>query len=207
MADVTVKVLTPATSTALITLDELKLAYGIDPADTTHDAQLQMLIDQYSDVVATMCNRTFAKETVEETWRGDPPPYENTRVYLTHYPVADGDVTSVGGSGGTLIDSANYEIENESGKLTLIGTTADPIIVTYSGGYDLPDAAPPALKAAIQLLVQQARTQLLRGFNPNLRMVQHGDTRVMYYDPSATKMSIGGDAVANLLSAYIRYPV
>src|SRR5580765_122655 len=110
MADVTVKVLTPADSTALITLDELKLAYGIDPADTTHDAQLQMLIDQYSDVIATMCDRTFARETVEETWRGDPPPYENTRVFLTHYPVADGDITSVGGANGTLIDVANYEI-------------------------------------------------------------------------------------------------
>ena len=207
MADVTVKVLTPADSTALITLDELKLAYGIDPADTTHDAQLQMLIDQYSDVIATMCDRTFARETVEETWRGDPPPYENTRVFLTHYPVADGDITSVGGANGTLIDVANYEIENASGKLTILGTYADPLVVTYSGGYTLPNESPPAIKAAMQLLVQQARTQLLRGFNPNLRMVQHGDTRVMYYDPNATKMSIGGDTVANLLSPYIRYQV
>ena len=207
MAEITVRVLTPATSTALITLDEMKLAFGIDPADTTHDAQLQMLIDQYSDVIATACNRTFAKETVEETWRGDPPPYENTRVFLTHYPVVDADITSVGGANGTLIDPVNYEIENASGKLTILGTYADPLVVTYSGGYDLPDESPPAIKAATQLLVQQARTQLLRGFNPNLRMVQHGDTRVMYYDPNATKMSIGGDTVANLLSPYIRYQV
>src|SRR4249919_1220537 len=100
MADITVKVLTPADSYALLTLDELKVAFGIDPADITHDAQLQMLIDQYSDVIAVMCNRVFARETVEETWRGDPPPYENTRVFLTHYPVADGDITSVNGAGG-----------------------------------------------------------------------------------------------------------
>jgi hypothetical protein len=107
MADVTVKVLTPADSTALITLDEMKVAFGIDPADTTHDAQLQMLIDQYSEVVASMCNRVFAKEKVEETWRGDPPPYERTRVFLTHYPVDDADIESVGSTNGTPIDPAN----------------------------------------------------------------------------------------------------
>jgi hypothetical protein len=207
MADVTVKVLTPATSTALITLDELKLAFGIDPTDTTHDAQMQLLIDQYSDLIASMCNRTFAKETVEETWRGDPPPYENNRVFLTRYPVADGDITSVGGTDGTLIDPANYEIENASGKLTLIGTTADPIIVTYTGGYDLPDEAPPALKAVTQLMVQAGRSQLLRGFNANLRMVQHGDTRVMYYDPNAAKLSLAGATVENLLRPYLRFQV
>ena len=69
MADTTVKVITPADSYALLTLDELKLAFGIPLTDTTRDAQLQAMIDGYSDVIATLCNRTFAKETVEETWR------------------------------------------------------------------------------------------------------------------------------------------
>ena len=73
MADVTVKVLEPAESYALLTLDELKVALGIAPADTSQDAQLQLMIDQYSDVIATMCKRVFAKEKVTETWRGDPP--------------------------------------------------------------------------------------------------------------------------------------
>ena len=207
MADITVKVLTPAGSYALITLDEMKVAFGIDPADTTHDAQLQMLIDQYSEVVASMCNRVFAKEKVEETWRGDPPPLENYRIFLTHYPVADADIESVGSPSGAPIDSANYELENASGKLTLLSASADPIVVTYTGGYTLPDGAPQAVKAATQLMVQEARTQILRGFTPGLRMVMHGDTRVMYYDPSTAKISGASNTVQNLLRPYVRIQV
>ena len=207
MADITVRVLTPATSTALITLDEMKLAFGIAPSDTTHDAQLQMLIDQYSEAVAAMCNRTFAKEKVEETWRGDPPPYERARIFLTRYPVDDADIESVAAPGGASIDAANYELENASGKLTLLSASADPIVVTYTGGYDLPDGAPQAIKAATQLMVQEARTQILRGFTPGLRMVMHGDTRVMYYDPSTAKISGASNTVQNLLRPYVRIQV
>jgi hypothetical protein len=36
MADRTIKVITPATSYALLTLDELKLALGIDPLNTAY---------------------------------------------------------------------------------------------------------------------------------------------------------------------------
>ena len=121
MADTTVKVITPADSYALLTLDELKLAFGIPLTDTTRDAQLQAMIDGYSDVIATMCNRTFAKEKVEETWRGDPPPYENYRIFLTHYPVADADIASVTANGAVTTE---YEIENASGKLSLNGAAA-----------------------------------------------------------------------------------
>ena len=52
MADVTVKVLEPAESYALLTLDEIKVALGIAPGDTSQDAQLQMMIDQYSKTIA-----------------------------------------------------------------------------------------------------------------------------------------------------------
>ena len=212
MADTTIKVITPATSFALMTLDEVKAAYGIDPANTTHDAQLQMLIDQYSDIIATMCNRTFAKETVEETWRGDAPPYENYRIFLSHWPVDPADVDTVYAPGGTLIDPASYEIETASGKLTLLGSFSEPIIVTYTGGYDLPDEAPPALKAALQLMVQQAGAQMARGLTTGVRSISHKDSRVMYFDPTATSkightLQIGGDTISALLSAYMRFQV
>lgn len=211
MADVTVKVLEPADSYALLTIDELKAAFGI--TDSSQDTQLQMLIDQYSDVVATMCNRVFAKEKVIETWRGDPAPYDNARVFLTHYPVADADIESVAAPDGTPIDPASYEIENRSGKLSLRnGAAAASFVITYTGGYELPDEAPPALKAATQLLVQAARSQLVRGTS-NLRSVQHGQTQVSYFDPNAagrdgsTPVSIAGDTVQNLLTSYMRFQV
>jgi hypothetical protein len=95
MADIWVKVLQVADSYALQTLDELKPMLGIPLTNTSEDAQLQMYIDQYSDVIATMCSRTFAYETVAETWRGDLPPFDSPRLFLSHYPVADADIVSV----------------------------------------------------------------------------------------------------------------
>lgn len=208
MADVTIKVLEPAESYALMTLDELKAAFAIDVGDTTHDVQLQMLIDQYSDVIATMCHRVFAKEKVEESWRGDPPPYENNRVFLTHYPVADADIESVSCDGATIA-AADYEIENASGKLSL-AAWAEPLIVTYTGGYALPDETPPALKAALQLLVQGARRQLIQSGGGSIRSVVHKDSRVDYFDPAASggsTVTVAGGTVQNLLRAYMRFEV
>ena len=212
MADVTVKVLEPAASYALLTVDELKVALGIALADTSQDAQLQMMIDQYSDVIATMCKRVFAKEKVTETWRGDPSPYENNRIYLTHYPVADADIESVSSPDGSVIDVANYEIENATGKLSLAGSSAANIVVTYTGGYDIPTETPPALKAAAQLMIQGARAQAARD-NSGIRAVQHGESRVEYFGAmatgkgGATPVTIAGDTVANLLTSYMRWPV
>ena len=212
MADTTIKVITPATSFALMSLDEVKAAFGIPLTDTSRDAQLQMLIDQYSDMIATACNRTFAKETVEEIWRGDPPPYENYRIFLSHWPVAPDDVESVYAPDGTLLDPAGYEIETASGKLTLLGTAAQPIRVTYTGGYILPDETPPALKAALQLLIQSAAAQLSRGLTTGVRSISHKESRVMYFDPNAANKTghgpvIGGTTLEALLSAYMRYQV
>src|SRR4249920_147290 len=95
MADIWVKVLTPADSYALLTLDELKVILNLSPTDAGEDARLQMWIDQYSDVVATMCNRVFAYEKVAETWRAGSPPFDRERLFLTHYPVADADLETV----------------------------------------------------------------------------------------------------------------
>jgi hypothetical protein len=214
MADRTIKVLTPADSYALLTLDELKAAFAIPVTDTSQDAALQALIDGYSDVVATMCNRVFAKEKVEETWRGDPPPYENYRVFLARWPVDPADIETLM-SGDALVDPANYEVETASGKLSLAGAWNEPLVVTYTGGYDLPEETPPALKQAMQLLIQTARAQQLRGFATGVRSISHKDARVMYFDPNATANkagtakgpSIGGDTISALLSSYMRYEV
>ena len=62
MADISIKVLQPAESYALLTLEELKVILNLPLTDVSEDPQLQMWIDQYSDVIATMCNRVFAYE-------------------------------------------------------------------------------------------------------------------------------------------------
>ena len=212
MADIWVKVLVPADSYALLTLDEAKLILGITPSDTTEDAQLQLWIDQYSDVVATMCNRVFAKEKVAETWRGDSMPFDCPRLFLTHYPVADADIESVESPDGSTIDSAVYDVENGSGKLRLNGAWSEPITVTYTGGYDLPDEAPQALKTATGLLIQAARIEMTRNKTSGVKSISHRESRVMFFDvqqmtgkSGAGPLAGAADTVNALLYKYMRF--
>jgi hypothetical protein len=216
MADISIKVLQLADSYALLTLDELKTILGLPSTDVTEDVQLQMWIDQYSDVVATMCNRVFAYEKVEETWRGDLPPLDGPRLFLTHYPVADADIASVESPRGSILDPASYELETASGKLRIAGACAEPVTVTYSGGYDLPEEAPPALKAATGLLIQAARMQARMNATSGIRSIVHRESRVQFFDPVQVLGSKGGaaaplqgatDTVNALLYKYIRFHV
>ncbi|MBO4221960.1 phage head-tail connector protein [Bradyrhizobium neotropicale] len=210
MADITVKVLEPAVSYDLLTLDELKTILGISTTDTSEDALLEMWIDQYSDVIATMCNRVFAREKVQETWRGDLPPQDCARVFLTHYPVVDADIESVTCNGATITD---YEIENRSGKLTLFGSWSEPIVVVYSGGYLLPDEAPAALKTATGILVTGARSEMSRSTISGIKSISHRESRVQFFDESggsssgAGAIAAAGDTVNALLYKYMRFYV
>ena len=114
MADVTVNVIEPATNFDLLTVDELKILLGVAPSDTSQDAQLAMMISIYSAYVAEMCNRTFAREKVIETWRE----------LLQRPRVPD----ALAGQGrryrinvrGPAADMQNdqYELEQASGKLS-----------------------------------------------------------------------------------------
>jgi hypothetical protein len=212
MADIWVKVLEPADSYALLTLEELKMILGLP--DTSEDDQLNMWIDQYSDVVATMCNRVFAKETVAETWRGDSMPFDSPRLFLTHYPVADADIATVESPRGSIIDPSLCEIENGSGKLRIEGAWAEPVTVTYTGGYDLPDEAPEALKTAVGLLIQAARIQMRLNATSGIKSISHRESRVMFFDvqqmtgvSGAGPLGAAADTVNALLYKYMRFYV
>jgi Phage gp6-like head-tail connector protein len=212
MADIWVKVLEPATSYALLTLDELKTILGISTSDASEDDQLTMWIEHYSDVVATMCNRVFAKEKVQETWRGDTMPFDSPRLFLTHYPVADADIESVSSPNGTLIDPAAYEVENRSGKVRIDGAWSEPITVVYTGGYDLPEEAPAALKQAVGLLIQGAREQMTTAAISGIKSITHRESRVQFMDTATSSSKTGGgaigaaaDTVDALLYKYMRF--
>jgi hypothetical protein len=214
MADVTVKVLTKADSYALLILDEAKLMMNIPSGDTSGDAYLQMLIDQNSDSIATLCNRTFAYEEVLETWRCIGPvccPDGACRIYLTHYPVKEDEIISVETPKGYTLLPEDYEIEEASGKLTVWGGCTGEIVVRYFGGYDLPDDAPDALKQAATVAVQSSKTEAESSAVSGIRMIAHKESRVMYHNPAqASKSSSGGTtgaqqaAIKSLLTHYIR---
>jgi hypothetical protein len=215
MADVTIKIITAATSFDLMTLEELKTSMAIH--DASLDAQLSELITRYSDVVATSCNRVFAREQVRETWRclGSewcPAP----RVFLSHWPVKEDDILLVESPRGTIVHPGDWELEERSGKLTLFGPAVEPIAVTYTGGYDLPEQAPDALKQACELMIRAERAQQIAQATAGMRSVSHKHARVQFYDPSAvikaqmqSTRGLGavGDAVHSLLMHYTRIQV
>jgi hypothetical protein len=217
MADISYNVIVPAESYDLATLDEIKTMIGISPTDTSEDELLAMWITQYSDVIATMCNRVFAYEQVAETWRGDTKPFDtdNARIFLTHYPVSPTDIVQVTGPDGSDL-SQSYELEQKSGKLQFFNCSwSEPIRITYSGGYQLPDAAPPALKQALTMLVQIARVWQSRSLTAGVRSISHRESRVQFFDifQELGKMGAPGPLgvaqgmLNSLLYKYIRFYV
>jgi hypothetical protein len=150
MSEPLVNVITPATSVGLISLEDAKLLLDIPAADTSGDVKLQMLIDQNSMMLALQANRdTFAKEKVEERWDCVGPvccPDGTCKIYLTRFPVRLADIESVESPEGTLIDPSGYRLEQNTGKLVLIAGCSSEILITYTGGYDLPDEAPLPLQ-------------------------------------------------------------
>ena len=180
MADITIKILEPADSFALLTLSELKTMLGIGDSDSSSDEQLEQWIDWYSATVSQIANRVFAREKVRETWRC----LGSRRIFLSHWPVKEQDIESVEAPRGTLVPGTDYELEEGSGKLSLFGSRAEPIVVTYTGGFDLPDEAPDDLKNAASILVRQARAAAQRDATSGIRSISHKDSRVMFFDPN-----------------------
>lgn len=222
MADELVIGLTAPTSIDLISLTDLKAMLNV--SDATLDLQFQMLITQVSDQIAEECNRAvpggygFGKGQVEETWRCVAPvccPDGTCRVWLARYPVFDDDIDSVESPRGTLIDPTDYVLEPGSGKLILLAGCSSEIVVTYSGGYDLPDGAPPALQNLAGLMVQQNRGQIMMSTTSGagIRMLAHKDSRVIYFAPkdmvqvakTGGVSGISGGQVQNVLTKFTRY--
>jgi hypothetical protein len=210
MADISVNVIIPALSYDLATLAEIKTLIGIAANDTSEDALLQLWITQYSDIIATLCNRVFAKEQVAETWRGDSKPFDtdNGRVFLTHYPVSPTDLVQITGPDGTDL-TGGYELEQKSGKLQFFNISwGEPIRITYSGGYNLPAEAPPALKQVLALLVNYARIWQSRSLASGVRSISHRESRVQFFDINQALAKMGGAtpiAMANSMVGPLLY--
>jgi hypothetical protein len=236
MADRTITILTPATDSDLMTLNEAKQLLGLSMTDTSDDAQLQLFIDINSATVARLCNRIFAREEVKEEWRElgcqllwpgyyypDYVPYysgttgcsDAHRIFLSHWPVKAADIESVESPQGILLDPSAYEIETESGKLEcLIGSFIEPVVVKYWGGYNLPEEAPLPLKQACSLLNVQSKLLASLGSIAGIRMLSHKSARIAFHDPlKVIEAAMGGKgsptqmAVMNILSHYIHYEV
>lgn len=245
MADRVIQVLTAATESDLMTLDEAKLLQGLSLTDSSGDAQLELFTSINSATIARLCNRAFApsysmgREEVREEWRElgcnlqypgyyfpDPPiayysgtafRSDATRLFLSHWPVYAGDVESVESPMGTVLDPTLYEIEENSGKLfTVAGTIfQEPTVVTYWGGYRLPEESPLPLKQACSLLNVQSKLLATIGALGGMRLLSHKSARVGYHDPmKMLEAAMGGAGkspmsmqVMNILYHYMRLEV
>jgi len=208
MADRNVQVLTPATSFDLMTLDEAKNFLGMALSDTIDDAQLEFFIGVNSATVARLCNRVFAREEVRESWREINGGH---RVFLSHWPVLQGDIEAVESPPGTTIDPGGWELEEASGKVSFFGSAAiEPVVITYWGGYDLPTEAPFPLKQAVGLLNLQTRLLASLGTIGGIHQLSHKEARISYHDPSkilAAATGQGANPLMNILSRYTRLEV
>lgn len=213
--DSIIKVITPATSIDFMTLEEIKDALGISSTDTSQDEELAKQITMMSDIIAVQCNRSnldghsFAKEKVQETWRD----LDSRRVYLSHWPVKEDDIELVEcPRGSTSQVIGDWELEEQSGKLSLFAGQSEPISVTYTGGYLLPDECPPALKASCEILIRSWRIWNQRQLTSGIRSISHKDARVMFFDPNvlmkqqgSTPLATAGQTVKDMLYHYMRF--
>ena len=197
MADITVEVLEPAEgypaeTMSFLSLEEAKLLLGLHTDDTANDEQLKFQIAIASSTIMTACNRMFARQKVAESWR----ELGSRRLFLTHWPVKRDDIESVL-SGNQTLGPGAYELEERSGKLSNFAGSAEPVVVTYSGGFELPEGAELPLKQATELLVRLARHQATAESIAGIRMIGHKESRVMFFDPNAVKPApaVGGGAL------------
>ena len=207
----TIEVIVPAASIDLMSLDELKIALNI--TSTVSDPLLAGIITRVSAEIAAYCNnRVFGYETVVETFTELSGDNAN-RLFLARYPVASDDITSITSAGNAVAYPNGLLLNSLWGKLTLpSGAYVEQTVIAYSGGYILPDEAPPALKQAAVMLMREAYYATVRG-DATVRMIGHKESRIIYFDPNVLARSAGGTtggtpaqrAAHDLLTHFTRY--
>ena len=133
---------------ALTTLEEAKSFLGIDSGDTSQDDLLKFFINSASDFIEQTCSRKFGKVEISENVDGT----STQSLLLSRFPIIG--ITSIT-SDGILVDSAEYKIYSESGKVFRDKGWSfgnQNIAVVYTAGYVLPkdadpDADPPVVRS------------------------------------------------------------
>lgn len=210
------RVITPAESLALVTLDQAKAALGLDPSDTSQDALLTQQISSVSLAISNWCDRIFAVQGYQDQIRnaygclGEP-------LVTRQYPIlADPDtglplVEIV--EDGVIRDPTALEVYLETGSIyRLDGTALVPaawgsaqLIVDYTAGYD---PVPPDVQGACLewLTVRWSAV----GQTPGLRSETIPDLITQVYtggsdsSTSATAMPAG---VRDWLTPYVMWTV
>ncbi len=197
----------------LTTVAAVNALLGID-GNTADDAVTAEQITLTSRMIADLCNagpdrlRTFGLLQLEENFRvqwGEPVH----ALYLRHFPVVQ--VTSLT-QADSEADATMYEIDDEAGLLWMkCGRWCGELVINYSGGYDLPEEAPPLLAQACAEAIKAQRANV--GRDPAVRTVQHGDSSVTFSDYynrfglAASGTAVFPPNVTDMIQKYIRRTV
>lgn len=210
--DVVKKIIKPAADISLLTPYEARLGLNLlSTSDANLDDMLELLVRWSSDEISTLTGRDFAKETLVETIR--EINWDCNKIWLSHFPVVSIDEVKVGDT--VMIEDTDFALDEDAGKIIRLNGTmwSDTVEVTYTGGFDLPFEAPPALQQAAILLVREAYYAAKRG-DATIRMVGHKEARVIYFDPNALALKAGSSAgsparraIDNLLKCYMRFEI
>ncbi len=171
----------------LVSLETVKTALGI--TGTTEDAALAASITRASSVISEVCDRRFGFATAEETFVLDYGECLRLRtpLPLSLYPVAAIDSILQDG-----LDVTEYDLRKSAGLIWFIDwgmSWGCRIVVSYSGGYYLPDGAPGAVQQACIQLVSQYRnagSSSASAAASGIRSVTHGDATVVYDNSQAS---------------------
>lgn len=189
----------------LVSLDDLELELGIT-GDTDDDEQLQARITRTSLMIAEACDRVFRFSEGIETFTFDPGQVtrSNQPLSLKLYPVfAVESITQDGVAvEGFIVDAENGRVWRPDAPWS--GT----VVVTYSGGYLLPDDAPAGLQMAVIDAIRERRLLVTEGGGGAVRDTVHGDTRVSYFQPAAASVAGGlSSSVQELIAPFKRLTV
>jgi len=202
----------------LTTVEKVNAEFKLT-SSPANDAAVQADITENSRIIAELCGRVFALQTVVETFRvGRSDPCGDT-LNLSRYPVTDFQSLTIGGA---EVDSDFYEIDQNAGIIyrlhgywpywSYFFPQQAKIVATYSGGYNLPDDAPAALGRACIESIRDHRMLSARGLHAGVQDVWAGDNRVRYFDLN-TKAGAGAHItgvsamIEGLISPYRRLAV
>lgn len=172
----------------LTTVEAVNAALGLT-SSSANDAEVAAQIASCSRIIADLCGRVFAMQTVSQTFRvGWREPCH--ALPLARFPVI-GDITLTSND-TVLIDGTDFEVDNEAGIVWPVharGQFRGELVAVYTGGYDLPSSAPAGLaRACLEFIIAQRYSA---GRDPGIRSVMAGENRVDFND-YYQRFGIGG---------------
>jgi hypothetical protein len=200
------RVVTPATSMALVTIDQVKEVLDIDPADTSDDAALTQHIAAVSQAINNWCDRIFVVQGYRDQLREVTGNFGEPLV-MRQYPIVVDDTTGpavVVTQDGGVVDPTLMEVFPETGGLYRLDGSLAPVawaasllVVDYTAGFETIPA--DVQSAALEWITSR---WFSIGSDPTLSRERITDVIDLYYSPASTAGNAIPPNVRDLLGAY-----